>query len=176
MTTFSTQQKPNLVTAIAVMTLISGIVNIFWGLIASITLLATLVGIICTPFTALPTILGIFEIIFAAKLLSDRPQGVRPGITLAAFEIACILAGNAFSMIVGILALIFYNDLMVKAYFAEINEPVAPVEPVPAAPILPEAAPVEAAPELPEAPAENPTDAPDEPGDLSDPRRPRKVA
>ena len=56
MTTYSTAQKPNLVTAIAVMTLLSGIVNIFWGLIASLTVLATLVGVVCTPFTVLPTI------------------------------------------------------------------------------------------------------------------------
>ena len=101
MTTYSTAQKPNLVTGIAVMTLLSGIVNIFWGLIASLTVLATLVGVVCTPFTVLPTILGVFEIIFAAKLLANPVQPVRPSPYIAAFEIACILAGNAFSMIVG---------------------------------------------------------------------------
>src|SRR5574340_1292386 len=121
MSTQASNTKPNLVTAIAVMTLLSGIVNIFWGLIASASVLATLVGVICTPLTVLPTILGVFEIIFAAKLLGDQPQPVQPSPTLAAFEIACILAGNAFSMIVGILALVFYNDLAVKAYFDELN-------------------------------------------------------
>lgn len=187
MTNFATRQKPTLVTAIAVMTLISGIVNIFWGLIATITVLATLVGVICTPLTALPTILGIFEIIYAAKLMGNPPQPVRPSTTLAAFEIACILAGNAFSLIVGILALVFYNDLMVKAWFAEVNGETAPAAPMtPALPVVPEPerapeAPAEAAPEAPaepETPAEAPAEAPAETPDETppSPRRPRKVA
>lgn len=164
MTTYTSSQKPSLVTAIAAMTMISGIVNIFWGLIASMTALVTLVGVVCIPFTVLPSILGVFEIIYAAKLLGNPPQAVRPAATLAAFEIASILAGNAFSMIVGILALVFYNDLMVKAWFAEINGEAAPV---------PTAAPVLPAPEAqPETPAEA---APVEPP-AETPRRPRKVA
>lgn len=181
MTTYSSEQKPGLVTAIAVMTLLSGIVNIFWGLIATLTVLATLVGVVCTPFTILPTILGVFEIIFAAKLLGNPPQAVRPSPTLAAFEIACILAGNAFSLIVGILALVFYNDLMVKAWFAELNAPQPFTAPVPAAPALeapaetPAEAPVEAAPAP--APEEIPAGSPDEPpAEPPSPRRPRKVA
>ncbi len=171
MTTYSTTQKPNLVTAIAVMTLLSGIVNIFWGLIASLVVMATIVGVICTPFTVLPTILGVFEVLFAAKLLANPVQPVRPSPYIAAFEIACILAGNAFSMIVGILALVFYNDLMVKAYFDEINGPQGSAEQ--AAPILaePEAAPMQAVPETPAGP-----ETPAEPEDPENPRRPRKVA
>jgi hypothetical protein len=39
--------------------------------------------------------------------------------------------GNIFSMVVGILALIFYNDLSVKNYFARINT-TASVSPAPA--------------------------------------------
>lgn len=121
-----TNQKPNLIMAIGVMTLISGIVNIFWGLIASISVLATIIGAVCAPITILPTILGIFEIIFAAKLLGNPAQPVQPSTPLAAFEVACFLAGNAFSMIVGILALVFYNDLTVKKYFDELNGTVVP--------------------------------------------------
>jgi hypothetical protein len=79
-------------------------------------------------------------------------------------------------MIVGILALVFYNDLMVKAWFAEINAPAQPL-----APILPEPVPAPldtpaveppaepGAPAAPEVPAEGPVE-PDSP------RRPRKVA
>jgi hypothetical protein len=132
---FANQQKPTLVNVIAWMTLASGIVNLFWGIIASLTALATIVGIVCIPFTILPTILGIFEIIYAAKLLSTPPQPVLPSTNIAILEILTILVGNVFSMVVGILALVFYNDLVVKDYFARLNgmpvsaTPVIPVEP-----------------------------------------------
>lgn len=119
-TSYSTQ-KPGLVTAIAVLTLTSGIINLFWGFVASATALGTIVGVICLPITILPTILGIFEIIYAAKLLSAQPQPVQPSQSIAIFEILTFLMLNIFSMVVGILALIFYNDLTVKDYFARIN-------------------------------------------------------
>ena len=43
------EQKPGLFTAIALMTLVSGIINLFWGFIFSATALGTLVGIVCLP-------------------------------------------------------------------------------------------------------------------------------
>lgn len=141
-------QKPGLFTAIAVMTLTSGIVNLFWGFFASATALGTIVGIICLPLTVLPTILGIFEIIYAAKLLSAQPQPVQPSQPIAALEILSFIFGNVFSMVVGILALVFYNDLAVKNYFAELNAtPVPAPATVPPAPAsLPEPAPAPAEP------------------------------
>lgn len=132
MNTSYSQQKPGLVTAIAVMTLTSGIINLFWGFVASATALGTIVGVICLPITILPTILGIFEIIYAAKLMSAQPQPVQPSISIAVFEIATLLMGNIFSMVVGILALIFYNDLTVKDYFADLNRNSVSPAPMPA--------------------------------------------
>jgi len=129
-----TQQKPTLVSVIAWTTLASGIVNLFWGLIASGTALATIVGIFCTPVTILPTILGVFEIIYAAKLLSNPAQPVQPSNSIAIFEIACALTGNIFAMVVGILALVFYNDLTVKDYFARLNGTLVPAAPVVSSP------------------------------------------
>lgn len=137
-------QKPTLINVIAWTTLASGIVNLIWGLAASGTVLATIIGIICTPITILPTILGIFEIIYAAKLLSNPPQAVQPSQNIAIFEIACVLAGNVFAMVVGILSLVFYNDQIVKDYFASLNGTVPhalvpmipPVPPIPPAPIV----------------------------------------
>ncbi|MDO8752336.1 MAG: hypothetical protein Q7J80_00460, partial [Anaerolineales bacterium] len=114
-------QKPGLFTAIAVMTLTSGVINLFWGFIASATALGTIVGIVCLPITILPTILGVFEIIYAAKLMSAQPEPVKPSQSIAVFEILTFLIGNIFSMVVGILALIFYNDQSVKEYFASLN-------------------------------------------------------
>jgi len=163
----NTNQKPGLFTTIAVLTLVSGIVNLFWGFIASATALGTLVGVVCLPITILPTILGIFEIIYAAKLLSSQPEPVQPSQTLAILEILTFFIGNLFSMVVGILALIFYNDVSVRDYFARLNgtTPVAP------APII-EPAPV--APEILPAPEETPTPEPAE--EPAKPKRIRKVA
>ncbi|MBM4427719.1 MAG: hypothetical protein FJ031_10820 [Chloroflexi bacterium] len=125
MNTYYPEQKPGLVTAVAVMTLASGIINLFWGFVASATALGTIVGVICLPITILPTILGIFEIIYAAKLLSAQPQPTQPSTSIAVFQILTFMLGNIFSMVVGILALIFYNDVTVKDFFTRLNS--APV-------------------------------------------------
>ena len=126
-------QKPTLVNVIAWTTLASGIVNIIWGLAASGTAVATVIGIFCTPITILPTILGVFEILYAAKLLSNPPQPVRPSTNIAIFEIACVITGNVFAMVVGILSLVFYNDQIVRDFFADLNGtmPAVSVLPVP---------------------------------------------
>lgn len=179
-TQFTSQPKPTLVNVIAWMTLVSGIVNLFWGLGFSLTvILGSLgIGILCAWFTILPTILGIFEIIYAAKLMSNPPQAIKPSTTLAILEIVCILAFNLFSVVVGILSLVFYNDLTVQEYFAQLNGTPAPLTPV--APVVPAPAPEpepEPAPVAPEeiAPAEEPpAPAPEETPEK--PKRSRKVA
>lgn len=165
MNTSYPNQKPGLLTAIAVMTLTSGVINLFWGFIASATALGTIIGVICLPITILPTILGVFEIIYAAKLLSAQPEAVKPSQSIAVFQILTFFIGNIFSMVVGILTLIFYNDQSVKEYFARLNgaQIYAPIQPTPMPEILP--APSEPAlpePELMEEPAK--------------PKRIRKVA
>lgn len=154
---FTNEPKPTLVNVIAWMTLASGVVNLIWGLVLTgSVILGTLgFGLICAPLTILPTALGIFEIIYAAKLMSNPPQAVQPSPTLAVLEIVTALAGNFFSVVVGILALVFYNDVTVKDYFARLNEtaPLAPVPPVPPAPPAPEVNP-EPTREEPPAPGE----------------------
>ena len=105
------------------MTLVNGILNILWGLGAtgSIVLGTFGIGLLCAPVTILPLILGVFEIIYATKLLANPPQPVRPSQAIAILEICCILAGNVISLVIGILALVFYNDDAVKTYFAGFN-------------------------------------------------------
>jgi hypothetical protein len=150
-TQFTNQPKPTYVNVIAWMTLASGIVNLFWGLGLTLTIVLGTIGfgLVCAPLTILPTILptilGIFEVIYAAKLLSNPPQAVQPSTTIAILEIVCILAGNLFSVVVGILALIFYNDVTVKDYFARLNG-VLPPEPVVAAPAVTPESPIPPAP------------------------------
>ena len=179
-------QKPTLFQVIAWMTLVSGVVNLFWGFVASGTALATIVGVICTPITILPAILGVFELIYAAKLFSEPPQILKPSTNIAVFEIASVLTGNVFSMAVGILALVFYNDQVVKDYFARLNgilasEPVTPPAPASLPDVQPEPAseepipPHEAESASPESEADSPDPAPEEMP--SKPKRgPRKVA
>jgi len=141
------QQKPTLVNVIAWMTLASGIVNLFWGLGASGTALATIIGIVCIPITILPTILGVFEILYAAKLLSNPPQPVNASTNIAVLEIACVLTANIFAMVVGILSLVFYNDQIVRDYFARLNgtAPLAPALSLPPTPPAPNMDPTPAA-------------------------------
>jgi hypothetical protein len=180
-------ESPSLVKTIAVLTLINGIVNIFWGLIATAVVVPTIILACLAVFTILPTILGVFEIIYALKLLNNPPQPIQPSTTIAILEILTVLTGNVFSMIVGILALVFYSDAQVKEYFARLNGipyPVAPVTPVPPAPpVAPEPGPLmeaespsEAAPEVPAEPkkprtrkvaAENTDTTPEEDADQS---------
>jgi hypothetical protein len=173
MNTSFQNQKPGLYTTIAVMTLTSGIINLFWGFIASATALGTIVGVVCLPLTILPTILGVFEIIYAAKLLSAQPEPVQPSQSIAVFEILTFFIGNIFSMVVGILALIFYNDLTVKEYFAHINGAVTvTTTPIVPAPTIPE--PVMEQSEIAPVPVEPVTPEPVE--DPAKPKRIRKVA
>lgn len=170
-------QKPTLINVIAWTTLASGIVNLVWGFAASGTAISTFIGIFCVPFTILPTILGVFELIYAAKLFSNPPQAVKPSTNIAVFEIACALLGNAFAMAVGILSLVFYNDSLVKEYFARLNNgtltPELVTPPAPAS--LPEVTPAPAVEALPQPVEETPA-PPVEKKPAKPKRTPRKVA
>ncbi len=132
--------KPGLVKTIAVLTLVNGIVNLFWGLAATATVTTSVILICLAPFAILPTILGVFEILYALKLLAEPMRPLWPSQTIAILEILCVLTGNVFSMIVGILALVFYNDPQVKDFFVRLNGMPAPApQPIPAAPPTPPA-------------------------------------
>jgi hypothetical protein len=170
----NSQTKPNLVMAIALMTLVNGIFNLVWG----VSIIGGTFGLslICFPVPLFPIILGGFEIAYAIKLLSNPPQPVRASQAIAIWEIVAVLVGNVFSLVVGILALIFYNDSLVKDYFARLNGtqtapmPV-PVLPVPVAPEPPSAPEEPVQPSAPEMPIETEPEPPVPPK-----RRPRKVA
>ena len=107
--------KPGKVQAIAILALVNGILNIFWGLGVAGGLLWTLV---CWPIGAYPIVLGILEIVYAARLLSGNPGPLQPARYLAIMQICAVLFGNVISLVVGILTLVFYDDPEVKSYFA----------------------------------------------------------
>lgn len=159
----NSQTKPSLVMAIALMTLVNGIFNLIWG----VSLIGGTFGLslLCFPVPLFPIILGGFEIAYAIKLLDNPPQPVQPSQTIAILEIVAVLVGNVFSMVVGILVLIFYNDSAVKDYFARLNGTQTPPRAYPA-PVLPPPAESTTEPSAPASPVE-----PDAPK-----RRPRKVA
>ena len=118
-------EKPGMVTALGILTLVSGILNILTalGLTAGIVLSTLGIGLLCAPITLLPGVLGVFEILYAIKIIANPPVAVKFSQTIAILEICCVVFGNVVAMIVGILALVFYNDAAVRAYFERINEP-----------------------------------------------------
>jgi len=112
--------KPSKVKAISIMMLINGILNVTYGLGITITAItgafATFgITLCCSPVTILPTVLGIFEIIAATRLLSTPPRRINVQ-TLAILEICSIITGDIISCVIGILNLVFYNDPETKAY------------------------------------------------------------
>lgn len=113
-------QRPGLVTALAALTLTSGLVNLFASLGITALLVVCTLGIglvICAPFTLLPAILGVFELIHGARLLSNTTPP-RPNHVIAYLEIATLIYLNPVGLAAGIIALVIYGDEAVKAYFA----------------------------------------------------------
>ena len=110
--------KPGKVQAIAIMCLVDGILNVLLGLGLGGGLLAGMVTACCAPIGIYPIVLGILEIIYAAKLLPDAPRrDVRPAQYLAIMQIINIVAGDVISLAVGILSLVFYGEAEVKAWY-----------------------------------------------------------
>ena len=129
-------QKPTLVHVIAWTTLASGIVNLFWGFAASGTALATVdrhflhpLDASCRP-SSVSSSSSMRQNCSATRRNRSSPPRISP-----IFEIACLLAGNVFSMAVGILSLVFYNDTVVKDYFARLNN--GTLEPAPVTAVRP---------------------------------------
>lgn len=116
-----TNPKPNNVNTLGIITLVSGISNLGYGLFVTGTVaLSTLgIGLLCAPIFMLPAILGVFELIYASKLMSNPPVPTRPNQTLAILEICGLLTGNFIAVIAGIVALVLYNDRQVIDYFAQ---------------------------------------------------------
>ncbi|MFL7791123.1 MAG: hypothetical protein AB8I69_03205 [Anaerolineae bacterium] len=121
--------KPGKVQALAIMTLIDGILNIVivgfgWGLgILSVVLGTAGIGfpmLLCCPVPIYAIVLGILEIILAAKLLPEPAKVKEFPKYLAVMQIINVISGAILSIVTGILALVFANDPEVVSYFASI--------------------------------------------------------
>jgi hypothetical protein len=113
--------KPSKVQTMAVLVLISGILNIAWGGILALLGVLTIFGICCSPILILPMALGVFELIYALNLLADPPKVDEPSQVIAILEVCDIFFLNLFGAFVGILSLIFINEDEIKSYFASLK-------------------------------------------------------
>jgi hypothetical protein len=113
------QSKPQKVQVIAVLMLISGILNVLIGLGLIAGLALSLVLICCAPVGFLPLALGIFELIYAIRMLGSSAElpSYSTVQVIAILEIVSILAGNFISLVVGIANLVMLNDPEVRPAF-----------------------------------------------------------
>ncbi|TAK13930.1 MAG: hypothetical protein EPO32_03590 [Anaerolineae bacterium] len=114
-------EKPQQIKTVGTLMLISGIWNVLYGLGATfVVVVGSLgLGLLCAPITILPSILGVFEIINASKLMGGDDLSFSTVQTLSILEITTLLFGNVLSAIFGIIGLVFYNSPEVKAYYAK---------------------------------------------------------
>jgi Na+-translocating ferredoxin:NAD+ oxidoreductase RnfD subunit len=112
-------KKPGKLQAIAIMTLISGILNCVAGLSwLGAGLIIYCVGVCFTIIPAAYLIVtGIMEIITATKLLPDPIRLDQPAKGIAILGIICLVLGSLAAGIMEIINLVFYNDPEVQAYF-----------------------------------------------------------
>ncbi len=123
--------KPGKVQALAIMTLIDGILNVLYGPILAVSMgilaLGTVITCLCIPAGIYAIVVGVLEIIAATKLLPEPAKTNEFPKYLAIMQIINIISLNAFSTVTGILALVFANDPEVISYFASV--PAEPTQP-----------------------------------------------
>lgn len=121
-------EKPGQITAMAILMLLSGLTDVglffMWGILIITGGIATIgIGLLCLPFALPPLALAIFEFIYGAKLLSEKPATMKSYKTMAILEIVSILFGNVVGLVTGILILVWLNDPRIADWFNR-NNPV----------------------------------------------------
>lgn len=66
-------------------------------------------------------VLAFLELRYGIRLLANPPGVIRPARHIAVMEIIAIVGGNIIAAVVGVLALVFYNDPAVQQYFAMLS-------------------------------------------------------
>ena len=111
-------EKPGKLTAIAIITLIGGILAVMVGIGEALGVIGSLcLACFLIPGAVVSFFGGIFMIIQGALLLGQDPaQHIRRTRISASLQIACILAGDVVNFILGILNHVFLSDRAVVEY------------------------------------------------------------
>jgi uncharacterized membrane protein len=117
-TIINVNPKPGKVQAIEIILLVSGILNILTGVSLVCGALVSIIGVLCLPVVALPLVLGVYEVVYASKLLSGKPVSHQNLKTIAIFELITIVYCNVPSLVAGILNLVFLDEQPVKEYLS----------------------------------------------------------
>jgi hypothetical protein len=112
--------KPSKLKVLAILIIVSGGLNILWGLFQALSLLG--LNIFACFWSPASLCLGGFELYVGIKLLGNPIGFNKPPIALSICEICGILLFNflglwIYPVVVGILGLVFFADDEVKAYF-----------------------------------------------------------
>lgn len=106
--------------AISVILLVNGALNVMIGVGIVWAAISSVVGIIlllcCAAVIALPMVLGVFEIVYGAKMASNQPVNDETIRRLAIFEMVNIAYGNVISLVAGVLNYIFLGEDEVRKY------------------------------------------------------------
>ena len=106
------------------MVLINGILNLMyalslfvWGTLSCLTIVGIIWGLLMVLWSLYPAILGVLEIVYAARILPNPIETSRPAKYISVMEIINIIACDFLGLVVGILSLVFYSEPEVVAYF-----------------------------------------------------------
>lgn len=108
---YDSNEKPSQIQTLAILTLISGILNCLIGF----GWMFTIVWIIPAAYSI---VLGILEIVYATKLLATPIKVQELAKHIAIMQIINIINGALLAVVTGILALIWMNETRVKEYLA----------------------------------------------------------
>jgi predicted Zn finger-like uncharacterized protein len=105
-------EKPGKVQAVAIMTLVGGILATLTAVILAVTIYG-----LCWPGTYYSLVLGIMAIVKGSQLLSDKAQDQPPPSGIAIMQIINIVNCDWINLTLGIINLVFLGDEEVKGYF-----------------------------------------------------------
>jgi hypothetical protein len=105
-------EKPGKVQAIAIMTLVGGIL----ATLTAVAFMATIYGL-CWPGTYYSLVMGIMAIVKGSQLLGDKAASQAPPSGIAIMQIVNIVNCDFVNLTLGIINLVFLADKEVKGYF-----------------------------------------------------------